>query len=51
MALPQQILPGTGRWQRAALTEGTRVLAQRGGWTQVPSTPGGPPPRAGEDRP
>jgi hypothetical protein len=24
MALPQQILPGTGRWQRAALTEGAR---------------------------
>jgi hypothetical protein len=25
MALPQQILPGTGRWQRAALTEGVRL--------------------------
>jgi hypothetical protein len=25
MALPQQVLPGTGRWQRAALTEGVRL--------------------------
>ena len=25
MALPQQILPGTGRWQREALTEGARL--------------------------
>jgi len=44
------ILPGTGRWQREALTEGAYHQAYRVG--RPPSTPacgGGPPPRAGED--
>ncbi len=42
------ILPGTGTWQRAALTEGARFshIAP----PRDPSTTcGGPPPRAGED--
>jgi len=45
------ILPGTGRWQREALTEGVLLLAQR--LRRAPSTTGsagGPPPRPGEDR-
>ncbi|MBB4858013.1 hypothetical protein HNO88_001327 [Novosphingobium chloroacetimidivorans] len=45
-------LPEAGRWQRPALTEGTRVLSLGGVVARVPSTAcGGPPPRAGEDRP
>ncbi len=45
------VLPDAGRWQREALTEGTRVLPQAGVWARIPSTAcGGPPPRAGEDR-
>jgi len=31
-----QILPGTGRWQREALTEGVLLLARRG--RRAPST-------------
>jgi len=44
------ILPGTGRWQREALTEGALLL--RSAWLRAPSTAcGGPPPRDGEDFP
>jgi len=37
MADGDTILPGTGRWQREALTEGGRLLAQDVG--RAPSTP------------
>ena len=46
------ILPGTGRWQPAGLTERVFHLTQRGLGTITPSTTrcaSGPPPRAGED--
>jgi phage terminase large subunit-like protein len=41
----EPFLPGTGRWQREALTEGARHLAR--GTLHQPSA--GPPPRPGED--
>jgi hypothetical protein len=44
------ILPGTGRWQREALTEGVLLLTQR--LRRTPSTTrcaAGPPPRSGEE--
>ena len=40
-----KFLPGTGRWQREALTEGASHLAQ----TPLHHPSDGPPPRAGED--
>jgi UDP-N-acetylmuramoylalanine--D-glutamate ligase len=40
-----KLLPGTGRWQREALTEGARSLAQ----TPLHHPSDGPPPRPGED--
>ena len=43
--MPPKILPGTGRWQREALTEGALRLARRP--LHHPSD--GPPPRSGED--
>jgi hypothetical protein len=49
------IFPGTGRWQREALTEGAFGPARprgRGGRAIATSTTryaGGPPPRSGED--
>ena len=46
-----QILPGTGRWQPAGLTEGAGGLTQPRAMPRPPSTTfGGPPPRAGEDQ-
>jgi UDP-N-acetylmuramoylalanine--D-glutamate ligase len=40
-----KLLPGTGRWQREALTEGARSLAQ----TPLHHPSDGPPPRPGEE--
>lgn len=37
MSENRKILPGTGRWQRAALTEGTRAVHRRAK-TPIPST-------------
>jgi hypothetical protein len=42
------ILPGTGRWQPAGLTEGALLLANRS-WSAPSTVFDGPPPRAGED--
>ena len=47
-----QILPGTGRWQAAGLTEGAGAVERSGEAASAPSTTdcvGGPPPRSGED--
>jgi hypothetical protein len=45
------ILPGTGRWQREALTEGVRLLTRPHPETRATTTTfgGGSPSRAGED--
>src|SRR5206468_3521870 len=42
-----EFLPGTGRWQRAALTEGGRRPARRP--LHHSASLSGPPPRAGEE--
>ena len=44
-AARNKLLPGTGRWQREALTEGVRTPAQ----APLHHPSDGPPPRAGED--
>ncbi|MFD1613322.1 DNA-packaging protein [Sphingomonas tabacisoli] len=44
------ILPGTGRWQAAGLTEGARARAlSDAGAPSTTGCAGGPPPRSGED--